>query len=245
MSTTVINGEAVISRKPPSSKRSAGADMWRNYRVSWTFVTKLCASIPADPKLIEIWTRTRMPKAKPAGGKSIEDIQAEVFETVAQGEEEPSLLVFQRVSGALAVRAGTIKAHIKDCARILSSQFIGKIQGERSFATRVINGVYPDPAQYWIPILRPDGKLILNADGTHDKAVHARGVRGEPINALKCFEFVNPARLDFTLKVLGKSASTSDLEHLFQYGGVHGYAGERGDGEGKYLFELEEIDGAK
>ena len=25
------------------------------------------------------------------------------------------------------------------------------------------------------------------------------------------------------------------------YGGVHGYAGERGDGEGKYTFNLEEL----
>jgi hypothetical protein len=32
-----------------------------------------------------------------------------------------------------------------------------------------------------------------------------------------------------------------DLERVMSYGGVHGYAGERGDGEGKYTFNLEEL----
>ena len=68
-------------------------------------------------------------------------------------------------------------------------------------------------------------------------------MRGEPINALKTFEYIEPARLDFTLKVLGKSVSKKDLETLFEYGGVHGYAGERGDGEGKYLSTLEKVSG--
>ncbi len=94
---------------------------------------------------------------------------------------------------------------------------------------------------YWIPILRPDGSRVTDNDGAMDKAVHVRGAMGQPMNALKTFQFVDPARMDFTLKVLGKSVSLNDLETLFEYGGTHGYAGERGDGEGKYTFEIEEV----
>ena len=80
---------------------------------------------------------------------------------------------------------------------------------------------------------------MKEADGRKDKAVHARGPTGQPINALKSFEYIEPAKLEFTLKVLGQSVQLSDLETLFQYGGVHGYGGERGDGEGKYIYRIE------
>jgi hypothetical protein len=105
-------------------------------------------------------------------------------------------------------------AHLKDCARVLSAQFVGKIDGERAFSTRVINGVYLDERQYWLPIRRPDGTPLAAPDGTRDKAIHVRGRDGKPLNALKQFEFVaSPSVLEFTLKVLGRSVSETDL-HL-------------------------------
>ena len=58
-----------------------------------------------------------------------------------RGEGEPdesySMLVFQRDNDVLCMRAATVKAHIKDCARVLSTQFISKIKGERAFSTRL------------------------------------------------------------------------------------------------------------
>jgi hypothetical protein len=218
--------------------------IWTTYRVQWTFhIHKLCASVPADPDIVKKWLEARQPAARAPGGKSISEIQEEVFETIATAEEvTPSLLVFQRHEGTLVMRAATVRAHIKDAARVLSAQYIGKIKGERAFSTRVINGVYEDPGMYWIPIRRPDGSPVVSADGTIDKAVHVRGPRGEPLNALKTFEYVSPARMDFTLKVLGKSVTLDDLETLFQYGGYKGYAGERGDGQGRYTYSVSVVE---
>jgi len=216
--------------------------MWTRYRVEWIFpLHKLCASVPADPDIVKKWLEARQPAVRPPAAKTINEIQEEVFATIAAGEAEvaPSLLVFQRDSGRLVMRAATVRAHIKEAARTLSVQHIGRIQGERAFSTRVINGVYEDPSQYWIPILRPNGDPVVSADGTLDKPVHVRGPRGEPLNALKTFEYVEPARMDFTLQVLGKSVSRDDLEKLFEYGGTHGYGGERGDGQGRYTFRVE------
>ena len=139
------------------------------------------------------------------------------------------------------MRAATVRAHMKDCARIISAQFVGKIRGERSYATRLINGTYLDPASYWLPILRPDGIPIREPDGKYDKPVHARGPRGEQLNSLKTIEFLSPARLDFQLRILGESVKLADLETLFEYGGTHGYAGERGDGEGRYTYRIEQL----
>lgn len=220
------------------------SSIWTTYQVRWDFLTKLCGSVPADPEIIKAWVEARAPKVRPAGAKSIDEIQEEVFSTIAAGEAEDkpeySILTFQRTEGVLCMRAATIRAHLKDCARVVSAQLMGRIKGERAFSTRVINGVYPDESTYWVPILRPDGAPITKHDGESDKAIHVRGPRGEQMNAIKRYEWIEPARLDFRLKVLGESVREEDLRKLMEYGGVHGYAGERGDGEGKYVFTLTE-----
>jgi hypothetical protein len=220
--------------------------LWTPYRVRVDFMTDICASVPADPKEIAAWLAAREPRVKPAGALSIQEINEEVVASIERGEGEAeqafSFLVFQRQAGALVMRAATMRAHIKDCARVLSAQFVGRIQGERAFSTRVINGVYLDKQEYWLPLHRPDGSLITQPDGTRDKAIHVRGPRGEPLSALKRFEYVAPPSfLEFTLQVLGRSVSETDLHHVFTYGGTHGYAGERSDGEGRYEYTLERL----
>jgi len=232
--------------KKPAATASPGGDLWTRYRVRWEFLTSLCGSTPADPEVIAAWLAAREPKVKPAGALSITEINEEVLASIERGDGEPdqnfSMLVFQRHAGELVMRAATVRAHMKDCARVLSAQFIGRIQGERAFSTRVINGVYPDERTYWLPIRRPDGARITAADGSRDKAIHVRGPRGEPLNALKRFEYIAPPSvLEFELKVLGRSVSEMDLHHLFTYGGTHGYAGERSDGEGRYTYTLNRI----
>lgn len=237
---------SIDETKRTKPARVARPDIWTRYRVRWNFLTRVCAQTPGDPELIRKWLEVRAPAVRPPAGKSIDEINEEVLASLERGEGEAStdfsLLVFQRHQGALVFRHGTIKAHIKDCARVLSAQYVGRIQGERAFSTRVINGVYPDETQYWIPIMRLDGIPCSEPDGTYDKPVHAKGVRGEPINCLKRFEYLKPPSfMEFTLKVLGNSVKEDDLHYIFTYGGTHGYAGERSDGEGRYEYELEQI----
>jgi hypothetical protein len=231
------------------TKKSASTvpSIWTKYRVTWQFSTAVCGSTPADSAIIQKWLEARQPRVKPAGALSIQEINEEVLASIERGEGEAdttfSLLVFQRHAGACVERYNTVRAHLKDCARVLSAQFIGRIQGERAFSTRVINGVYLDPAEYWIPIRRPDGAVVTTQDGNRDKPIHVRGPRGEPLNALKNFEYIDPPCLmTFTLLVLGRSVSDTDLHHLFSYGGIHGFGGERSDGEGRYSYGIERLD---
>jgi hypothetical protein len=226
---------------------SAVGPLWTAYRVRWDFLTRLCGSVPADPDIVSKWIDARAPKVKPAEGPSIMDIKEEVWRTIAAGEAEdtpqPSYLIFQRVDGTLCLRSATIRAHMKDCARVLSAQFVDRIKGERAFSTRVINGVYPDESEYWVQITRPDGTPVTACDGTQQKPVHVRDPRtGQQLNALKVYEWIQPASIEFGLKVLGKSVHRDDLDLLLQYGGVHGYGGERGDGEGKYHYTITEVE---
>ena len=233
-----------VPTSPPPTMSPTPA-LWTQYRVTWSFLTRVCASVPANPEIVKAWLDAWKPTTKPAGALSIEEINEEVLASLERGDDAPpefSMLVFQRHAGQIVMRAGTVRAHIKDCARVLSAQFIGRIPKERAFSTRVINGVYPDEQVYWIPICREDGTVIREADGAYDKPIHTRGPQGV-VNALKRFEYIEPpSQMTFTLKVLGRSISETDLHHILSYGGVHGYAGERGDGEGRYRYTLEKLD---
>lgn len=251
----------VRREKELAEHRAKLPPLWAIYDVQMDFTVELCASVPGNPNIIDAWLKARMPKTKPPMGKTITEIQEEVFETLANPTEEPpiSLLVFQRIkAGAekkpedigLVMRGGTIKAHLKDGSRIIAQNYMGRLEKEKSFSTKVINGLYlveeelilrsldDTIAQAYIPIYKQDGTRVLKADGNRDKAIHVRGPRGEQINALKNFEYILDARINFAIRVLGESIQEEDLRILFEYGSVHGYAGERGDGAGRYIFTI-------
>jgi len=229
--------------------------LWKRYQVTWDFYDRLCGGTPGDPKLVEGWINARKPKAKPADARSLEELASEVVSTLAEvdEEEETKINVFQRLNGdsgmnGLVMRMGNIRSHIKDCARVISS-LTGKIEGEKSFSVRAINGVYYPPQVYWIPVLDQDGNQMTKAEGVIEQPVHFMTPQGKR-SAIKVFEYVRDARLVFELWILqtlkAKAVvSVGDLETIMMYGAVHGFGPERGRGEGKYHFQIEEIEHGK
>ena len=232
--------------------------MWTEFEVRMDFLHRVVASMPANPDLIKKWAESRRPAVRPPGGKSIDEIAEEVYATLPDTEEvKESLHVFQRRDAVLCVRMGTIRAHIKDQVDRLSSLYIGKIEGERSFAVRAKNALYYPPEVYWLPILDQIDQPVVAPTGIYEKPIHAMTPRGR-ISALKAMEYVEQARLRFPLLVLtqptrtkkGKEGETDvempgklvvsekDLDTIFMYGSTRGYGGERGDGEGKYTFTI-------
>lgn len=190
--------------------------------------------------MVEAWIKSRQPRVRPPSNRSLDEINEEVLATLSEdgpADEGYALLTFQRYAGVCVERAGTIKAHLKDCARRLSPR-VGRIEGESAFSTKIVNYVYPAEQPYWVPILRPDGTPVTKHDGEMDRPVPpSPGV--QRATALKRIEWIEPWRLDFVLKVLTTGGTPAvgreDLEKLMLYGGLHGYAGERGNGEGKYV----------
>jgi len=227
-------------------------ELWKRYEVRLDFLNRLCGSVPGSSELIAAWLEARKPKVKPPGGKSITEIQEEVFTTIATQEPEVAekmMLIFQRQADRLVVRSSTFRSHLKDCARIIGSLYVGKIKGERSFASRFVNAVYHDEQEYWTTICDSAGNPVSKPTGTFEKPVHARLRDGSQINCLKNFEFVQNARLTFKLKILTvrtpkarPAIAMEDLEIVLSYGATHGYGGERGDGEGRYLYQIKEIE---
>jgi hypothetical protein len=224
-----------------AKSKPTGPDIWTRFRVSFLGLTPLCGSVPSDPEIIKAWLNARQPRVKPPGARSMQEINEEVLASLERGEEyDPDtsqILVFQRDGDACCVRYDTLRAHIKDCARVVSGH-TGREKGERSFATKAVNGLYTDARQYWVPVLRPDGEPVTKHDEEIERAIHPR----PGVSALKKFERIKPWRIDFTLKVLTMGGQLTvkddDLHIIFTYGGSHGYSGERGADGGKYDYTL-------
>lgn len=223
--------------------------MWKYYHVTFNFIGRLCGSVPLKP-VIKPWTENQAPDVKPPSGKTLPEIQEEVINrlpdmgNISEGLEEKSTIVFEQVEKKLVVRAGTFRAHLKDCASQVQNQFVGRIKGERNFTTRVRNGLYitggmRDDFGTEVIFILKNGKPISEWDGFQERLVHANTAQGQ-INALKKFAYVIKPSIMFTIKVLGNSVKLADLEMLMQYGGTHGYGGERSQQEGQYTFSIRE-----
>ena len=220
--------------------------MWTRFDVTWEFLTPLCASMPADPNLIKAWLDARKPRVRPPTSRSIDELAEEAISTLEEPAKEPEsmLLVFQRRDGHFVVRMDTIRAHLKDCAQVLSSLYTTRVRGERSFAVKVKNALYWDPAWYWVSVRRKgQDEAVTAPNGIIERPVHSMTPQGQ-ISALKAFEYVDDALLQFPLFILtspsGPIIKESDLKTLMQYGGLHGYAGERSREGGRYVFTIQQ-----
>ncbi len=221
--------------------------LWRYWDVELRFFSRVYGSVPADPEVITAWLAARQPTVRPPGGRSIDEVNEEVLASIAADADseavktEYQMLVFQHDPanpiGPLCFRSETLRAHHKDCARVLSAQYMGRIEGERAFSTKVINGLYPDPRRRWIELLREDDTPIVKPDGEVDKFVHTRNG-----SSLKRLAFVEPpVVVRYRLQTLGNSIKADELGYLTEYGGVHGYGGERSQDGGKYLATFQEV----
>lgn len=230
-----------MTRTKADTEEKKPKPFWKMYQVHWQFTRKLVGSIPANQNVLEAFLKARSPNTQPAGGKSLQELKTAVEATLPEeGTYEEALkqhlTVFQRVDGVCCMRADTVRAHLKDCSRVLSAEYVGKIRGELSFAVRFIRCTYLDPTQEWLPIVDNQGNPFPDPTGVKEKPI--RTWNG---SALKAFEYIEGAHLNFTIRILGGNFDAADLGSIMDYGGVHGYAGERGDGEGKYIYTIKEL----
>jgi hypothetical protein len=206
--------------------------MWLRAEVTMNFTRRLCGSIPLKKEMVRPWLESRMPNKKPQDSKLVEEIEQEVLETIEDIEERITL-GFQRVDGALVIRGGTLKSHLKDCSNQVKDILAPKIKALRS---KVANKLFID--DYFVPLLREE-KPIEKEDGEFDQPVHVITAMG-PRNALKTIQFINQPVARFRLRLLKDKEITPEVvEQVFEYGSIHGYGGERSMGEGRYSFKID------
>lgn len=207
--------------------------MWKVAVVTMDFVGRLCGSVPLKKEIVDGWLKARMPKEKPEDGKTMEEIKAEVLDTIEDIQEKVTL-GFQGNREGFFIRGGTIKAHLKDCANQIKDIFKPEI---RAFRSKVANKVYID--EYFVHLKTTEGIPIKKSDGEFDQPVHVMTAQG-PRNALKTIQYLQNPQIKFTLRLLeDKEIKPETVEKIFEYGSIHGYGGERGMGEGRYTFQIE------
>ena len=234
--------------------------IWKNYRLTWQFETAVFGSFPASSDIMGKFVQKKIDDGKirpvsrielgPEGrmdivadGLSVKELYdqkiEEALETLPTEEEmvEKRSLIFPRHQQALSVRGGTIRAHIKDCARTLSSLLLPKVQGEKSLTVRATNCLYV--REDWIPLTR-SGDILTAPDMIEEFFVHVRHPRtGIQMSSIKRVEGLEPgASLTFTLAILGDLVTQEELHMILTYGGVHGYGQERSRGMGRYTFAI-------
>ena len=213
--------------------------MYDYYAVKWTLTNELIAARPSDPEAI----------VKMLEQKGREDLAEEVINGVGGAPEEPSKashLVFQHNEGGLCMGGYTVKAHLKEAARILSP-FMMTADGKKRIANyrfKFANHCYV--LDDVIPIMR-DGSQVVDPDGVEIRTATVMTRKG-PESIVKQHDYVLGAELQFTLRALRNVTPDEDivslqrLNVLMEYGSIHGYAGERSMGHGRYTHDMALID---
>lgn len=215
--------------------------MWSFYRCQMEFENIVCGSVPQSKDLVRPWLEARMPKVEPDEGieKTIEEMQQEILETIAEVEERTSL-GFQRDGSGLFIRGGTLKAHLKDCANNVKDAKGVKIKNFKyKFQSRCF------VTDYRVYLTDSSGEVVQEESGKYEQPVHFQTRLGMQ-NALKIIGFVERPLISFMIQVADDGIiKQGDLEVLFEYGSIHGYGGERGMGEGRYFWDVQSAELAK
>lgn len=246
--------------------------VWKDYCVTLEFTSPVYGGFPAAEKVLSSFIEKKIKDgaAAPIRVQRGEEGIVEVKENFTQEEKrdmmiqdalntvpptkedetEQRTLVFRRIphgpfQGAFGIVGGSIRAHVKDCARVLSSSVILRGEGEKSLNIRATNGLYV--VEDWIPLIRR-GRPIMESDGLDEFFVHVTNPRtGAPMSSIKqCERLDPPTSATFTLSVLAKGfgspvVAEDELSAIFTYGAVHGYGQERSRGMGRYICQVEEI----
>jgi hypothetical protein len=214
--------------------------MWELFELQMAMTGKLCGSVPLAKELIRPWLEARAPNTKPDSGPSLPELEEDVLATI-EAVEERTTLGFQQDEKGLFMRAGTVKSHLKDC-----SNQIRDYLNVSALRSKLANRVFVEPDPIYI---ETNGGIAQAADGEFERAVHVITNQG-PRNALKKIRYIEKPTLTCTLRVLegpwkrteGKSLSTQEvLQAILEYGGFHGYSGERSMGEGRYTHTLRAV----
>lgn len=211
------------------------------YALDMHFTGRLCGSVPQSEELIRPWLESRAPANPPEDGPTLDDLAEEVTETLQPEEIQDEKIKritlgfqFDPDEGGLFVRAGTIRAHLKDCANQVKEYL-----GHKAFRAHLANRVFIQPDRVFI--YKGDA-VCTTHDGEFDQPVHVMTRQG-PRSALKRIRYIERPTLSCTVLLLNDGVVTEEeLRAVLDYGSVHGYGGERSMGEGQYTYVLRRED---
>ena len=241
--------------------KSSSVSVWEDIPITFTFTAPLYGSLPVEESKVAAFVEQKIATSKlepvrteiteggvikvKREGLSVEELYEEKVRQIleekpiiAEKEIEKRSLTFLRREGQIVVFGGTLRSHVKDCARTLSSLVLPrKVEGQRSLAVRATAGLYV--REDWIPVLRGN-KPQKDGEMWSEFFLHLTNpATGAPMSSIKRVEGFHPGvTLSFTLAVLSRVVTMQELEMILMYGALHGYGQERSRGMGRYEFAI-------
>jgi len=242
-------------------------EMWTELDLTLSFHNELCGGVPRQKDIVEAWiaTRTatnpefervkrRKEKMELEPPRSLEEIKEEAIATLdplpddVEEQMKKSWVGFNRDDDGLFVKAGNLRAHLKDCATVLGKLLnkghdYGWGGGEpKQFAAKIkdvlyVKGLITDDRLH---ILDSQGNIIQQPTDYRDATLSVMTAQG-PRTCLKRVDYIRPAVIKCKLQVLlGGEINRDHIYRCFQYGAVHGFGQDRSLQYGRYHFELGE-----
>lgn len=246
--------------------------MWLLFDVRLDFINKVMGGAPLDSEVMAKMLDVKREGPLETGQVRAEDYAEDRLENSSKSENENGEEVEETtINGFVANDDGhlmafdyQVKAHIKECARILaSSPILRKMFGATgkyvpALKKKTADRVYVKPLEF--PFVKIDGEPV-SVDGYHARYPHRTDVipvtevdgqikrfiriplpKGGEASAIKISQFIDKPSLEFKLKVLNDGFAIKEsfdvkqyLTHLFEYGGEHGMFAERSLGYGRYV----------
>lgn len=233
--------------------------MWNKCTLTMDFTTRLCGGSPRDAKLLE-----RHVERRTATDAEFKKLQAEVtandrpplrtvsevvdervdtIDVVPDGtteEMEQRWVGFSKDELGLFVPGGNVRAHLKDCAGVLTKAMkLGHIDGlvaMANFAHHLKNAVYVREDR--VHIRDKEGKRVMEASGYRDMTLSPMTAQG-PRTCLKRVDYVEDARIVCTVLMMEYSqVKIAHLRKCLEYGEQHGFGQDRSLQFGRYKATL-------
>lgn len=235
--------------------------MWTKIRVQMDFTVPLCGGTPRNDDIVKQWVELRAaseakhrrdlrdgvgPDArKPVDLATVVEERLETTMTLDVADEMDKVWVgFSRDGKGLFVRGANLRAHFKDAAQVLGSQFKKEngafgMKQVKNFKSKIVNHLYIMEERLYLE--DAGGNVYKEPTSYRDATMTVMTAQG-PRTCLKRVDMVEPCTIRATLQFMEGSEIVKDhIKKLFEYGQVHGFGQDRSLQFGRYSFTIDEV----
>lgn len=229
--------------------------MWNEYALTMNFTTRLCGGSPRDPKLLERHVERRTAtdaqhkklKEEAAANdrpplRSVSEVVDERLGTIdpvldgTTEELEQRWVGFSADELGLFVPGGNVRAHLKDCAGVLTRAMklglVDNLGKMANFHHHLKCAIYI--LEDRVHIRDTEGKIVTKPSGYRDMTLSPMTAQG-PRTCLKRVDYVEDAQIVCTVQMMAYSeVKPAHVQMCLEYGEQHGFGQDRSLQFGRY-----------
>jgi len=205
--------------------------MYRLYQVVLRFEDRVCGGIPKHPNVIRAWVEARTGYDDERAEEIIKEAKnaMQATDTLGEKEEIKAWTGFKVDDCGLYLESRQVMAMLKESANVLKgikgSEPIIKI---KNLKARLAERVFVEPSKIYLLPMRQE------PDGYEEHTIRVMTPRG-PRSAIKRFDYIEGARVEFTLRVLDDGLiGEAELRQILDLAEHLGLGANRSQGYGQF-----------